>query len=338
MASTDTATEQKAVAFDFKSIDKEGVFEGYASIFGNVDLDNSIVERGAFKKTLQEKDPQDIPVYFDHEKIIGYTLELKETKKGLYTKGWITSDTQAGKETLSLLRNKIVKRMSFAFRIVRDEIIDGIQHIREVNLFEVSVVGIPANPEAVIIGVKRAMPHQDLPLAVEGHGWNEAGARERLESWKDKSRGYLIRGKDDEFSLPIADVIDGELKAVPFAIYAAAVAICAPGGLDISEADAAKIKSHLSRYYEQIKRKPPWDRDKGLDFVELLAAADSEAAFLMLKGEGLDAASTRHLEQTTERFRQALEALGAPSQDTRPAAEEPREVLTEILSIQRNKK
>ena len=50
--------------FEFKvteadSSDDVGVIEGYASTFGNVDLGNDIVEKGAFKKTI--KDQRGIP-------------------------------------------------------------------------------------------------------------------------------------------------------------------------------------------------------------------------------------------------------------------------------------
>ena len=45
--------EHKSVAFELKKEpDADGVFEGYASVFGVVDQGMDVVERGAFTKSL----------------------------------------------------------------------------------------------------------------------------------------------------------------------------------------------------------------------------------------------------------------------------------------------
>ena len=44
----------KSYPTEFKVDEENNVFEGYASIFGNKDAGGDIVQRGAFKKTLQE--------------------------------------------------------------------------------------------------------------------------------------------------------------------------------------------------------------------------------------------------------------------------------------------
>ena len=41
----------KAVRFELKQLDDAGTFTGLASVFGMVDLQGDVIERGAFQKT-----------------------------------------------------------------------------------------------------------------------------------------------------------------------------------------------------------------------------------------------------------------------------------------------
>ena len=47
--------------------EEDGNFSGYASIFGNKDLGNDIVQRGAFLKSLGKKRPKQIKMLFQHK-------------------------------------------------------------------------------------------------------------------------------------------------------------------------------------------------------------------------------------------------------------------------------
>ena len=42
--------EYKSFKLKLKNIDEQGTFEGYASVFGNVDPVGDIVEKGSFQK------------------------------------------------------------------------------------------------------------------------------------------------------------------------------------------------------------------------------------------------------------------------------------------------
>ena len=62
-----------------------GILEGYASTFGNVDLGNDIVERGAFSKSLQDISRVKILNGHNADQLpIGKPLQLYEDEKGLY--------------------------------------------------------------------------------------------------------------------------------------------------------------------------------------------------------------------------------------------------------------
>src|SRR5690606_26696281 len=82
------------------------------------------------------------------------------------------------------------------------------------------------------------------------------------------------------YKLPIADVIDGELRAVPRAIFtAAAVVQGARGGVDIPDSDMPGVRNHLARYYRKMGETTPWERDSlDLLLAEIKAGRRNSAA------------------------------------------------------------
>ena len=80
-----------------------GEFEGYASVWGSVDLGGDMIERGAYKNTLDEwankgQLPQ-LLYYHQDQMLIGDWLEMREDEKGLYVKGrlWVKGDLKIAK-------------------------------------------------------------------------------------------------------------------------------------------------------------------------------------------------------------------------------------------------
>jgi hypothetical protein len=74
----------------------------------------------------------------------------------------------------------------------------------------------------------------------------------------------LAGDKADEFTackLPIADVIDGRLGAVPRAVMAAAQVLeGARGGVRLPDMDVAAVKRSVGRYYEKMGEEAPSKR------------------------------------------------------------------------------
>jgi hypothetical protein len=113
----------------------------------------------------------------------------------------------------------------------------------------------------------------DLPLADRSRRWDGAAAEKRVRKWAGAEdapnakyrRAHLWHeaGKDDRFTgykLLIADVIDGELTAVPRGIIAAAgIVDGARGGLDVPDGDRHRLRNHLARYYQKMGDTPPWE-------------------------------------------------------------------------------
>lgn len=155
------AVEQKRLEFiaELKAVgdDASGEFEGYGSIFGNVNSYGDIVAKGAFAESIKQKMPA---LLWQHNPSspIGVYTDIREDNKGLYVKGKLNLDVQQGKEAYSLLKQGALKGMSIGFMTLVDEMDQetGIRTIKKIDLWEVSLVTFPANDKASVTSVKSA--------------------------------------------------------------------------------------------------------------------------------------------------------------------------------------
>lgn len=149
--------EYKNLSFKIENADlQESMFEGYASVFGNKDSQGDIIERGAFTKTLTESRDR-VKVLWQHNifEPIGRPVEMREDDLGLYIKAKI-SETDTGKKALTLARDGVVNEMSIGYDVVKDDFDRSrdARILKEIRLFEVSLVTFAANPMALVTGVK----------------------------------------------------------------------------------------------------------------------------------------------------------------------------------------
>ena len=141
----------------------EGQFEAYASVFGNVDRAGEIVEPGAFTKTLGEwaEKGETIPVLWGHNmndpfaNIGGVTL-AEEDDHGLKISAQLDLDNPTAKQVYRLMKGRRTNRMSFAYAVREGEGRKDGYHLLDLELFEVSVVQVPANELAEVTVVKSA--------------------------------------------------------------------------------------------------------------------------------------------------------------------------------------
>jgi len=144
-------------SLEIKSLnDRE--FEGHGSIFGNEDLGGDIVIPGAFKNTLkQHKQNNSLPQMFwmhDPSRVAGKWTEMAEDPSGLRVKG-VLADTPLGNEIRTLLQMEAVKGLSIGYRTIRDDFDEkGRRLLKEIELWEVSVVSLPMNPLAQVVHAK----------------------------------------------------------------------------------------------------------------------------------------------------------------------------------------
>lgn len=149
----------------------EGTVEGYAATFDRIpDSYGDVIAAGAFTATLErwEAEGKPIPLLYGHSTDdpkynIGRVVEAREDERGL----WVRCEFDAENETAQYVR-KLVKegrlwQFSFAYSVIdagQVTLEDGTDawELRELELFEVSLVQIPANQRAVVTDVKSAEP------------------------------------------------------------------------------------------------------------------------------------------------------------------------------------
>jgi len=233
----------------------------------------------------------------DWDTPIGRPTGAEERPEGLFVAASI-SDTAHGRDVRTLLRDGVVRKLSIGFKTLGKRYLEGadevaahwkevgyeptsedveraahgVRLLTRVRLYEVSPVAVPANERARVIAVKGVVGFADLPLADRGRAWDGDAARGRVREWSGSSatpsaafrRAFVWFGGEGEsfsdYKLPIADIVDGELKAVPGAVFAAAAAVQgARGGLDVPEVELPGIRAHLGRYYSKMREMPPWE-------------------------------------------------------------------------------
>jgi HK97 family phage prohead protease len=148
--------ETKDFAFEVKAT-SDNTFEGYASVFNNVDSHNDIIQKGAFAKTIQESKRVKVLWQHDITQPIGKPLAMSEDSKGLHVKAKI-SDTALGRDVVQLMKDGVIDELSIGFKTVKDSWDKKSRLIHEVQLFEFSPVTFASNAAASIVGVKGLSP------------------------------------------------------------------------------------------------------------------------------------------------------------------------------------
>ncbi len=171
--------QHKTLTFELKSLDESGVFAGYASVFGVLDSQADIIERGAFKASIAGLDGKgrihEIKLLWQHDlkQPIGVIEVLREDAMGLYIQArlLVNQVAKAG-EAYALIKSGVVGGLSIGYSVVRQRYDEKrkIRHITQVDLWEVSLVTFPANSAAKITVIKGAkypeceLQHLDFAL------------------------------------------------------------------------------------------------------------------------------------------------------------------------------
>lgn len=265
-----TAREWLTAGVEWKADADADTLIGYAAVFGNIDNGGDRIKKGAFAKTIQERVAAgDVPLLDSHiwdaAHTIGTVVSAREDDYGLLIRARL-STAPSVQDLKAKLLDGTIRKMSIGYVPIKEsweKLPDGrvIRNLEEVKWFEASVVPLPMNDAARILAVKGMVPFADLPLAPEDTPWDADAARFRVLQWAggiknlDPNRyrqAFVWYNRDapdqlDAFRLPIADVIDGKLMAVPAAIRAAA-----------REAEDGIEREHLARYFAKMGDVPPW--------------------------------------------------------------------------------
>ena len=170
-----TARETKFSPMDFKRLAADGTFEGYASLFGKLDLGRDMVMPGAFADSLAKRGAAGVKLLYQHDPAepIGVWLDIGEDEVGLRVKGRLMPEVARAREVLSLWRAGALDGLSIGFRTVkgRTDAKTGIRRIEKADLWEISVVTFPMQTGARVHAVKRIMAPGRVPTKREFERW-----------------------------------------------------------------------------------------------------------------------------------------------------------------------
>jgi HK97 family phage prohead protease len=141
---------------EFKEVDDGFVhIKGYASTFGNVDRVGDVIEEGAFSMSLTERMPKLLNQHNMTEPL-GVIDRAYETEKGLIIEARMPKENSMVRDLLPLLKMGAIGDFSIGFSVKDAEMReDGIRILKEIDLWEVSIVTMPANAKAKIMHVKK---------------------------------------------------------------------------------------------------------------------------------------------------------------------------------------
>lgn len=251
----------------FKQLDRKGIpvgiVEGYIATW-DIDRGNDKFMPGAFLEHLTELRQQNRAIRLKdmHGRTVGtFPIEnVKEDGRGLFGIGEINLEVQQGQELYSLVKQGAMTDFSIGFTAKEVEFENGIRVIMKSKVWEGSVVDEPMNPHANITDVKTvnsrlALPKEFTDLTVE---WKSEEAKANKEEYKNAFINW-----DSDYALQVADLIDGELKIIPKAVFAAKVKVSGiRGELPFTHDEEIAVKTTINVLYQDMNLEAPFEKDR----------------------------------------------------------------------------
>jgi HK97 family phage prohead protease len=157
-----------SVPLEIKSIEPDGRFAGYASVFDMTDNQRDRVLRGAFRETLKGR-VREVKLLWQHDQAepIGVFTQMFEDQHGLYVEGRLLMQVARAREAYALLKEGVLSGLSIGYSPLRysTEPDTGVRLLHRVALWEVSLVTFPAN-EASRVNVVKSDAYGALDAAL----------------------------------------------------------------------------------------------------------------------------------------------------------------------------
>jgi hypothetical protein len=135
--------------------------EGYGAYYGNKDRYADVIAPGAFAEFLASEDAKRAVLCWQHDfsQPIGAFEDLHEDEKGLWFRAKI-ANTQQGRDAAELVEAGVLNEFSIGYGVKEAEYPqddpDGVQRIlKNLYLYEISIVTRAANPKATLTGTER---------------------------------------------------------------------------------------------------------------------------------------------------------------------------------------
>lgn len=164
--------QRRDLQLTIKSVSETGEFEGYGSVFGVKDSHADIIVPGAFQKSLAAWGLKGrLPALLwmhDVKEPIGIYTEMREDAVGLYVKGRLLIDADPlAKRAHAHMKAGSLSGLSIGY-VLPDDSYDydkdkGAWLLKEIDLWEVSLVTFPSNDVARISEVKSLLERGETP-------------------------------------------------------------------------------------------------------------------------------------------------------------------------------
>lgn len=205
---------RKSFVFQTKALDEPGTFEGYGNVFGVLDSYNEIVAPGAFAESLQATKAagRTIPVLWQHNMAapIGVYTDVSEDNIGLKVKGQLAvPDVQQANEALALMKMGALSDMSIGYYVVKSSTDEetGVRTLNQLNLVEVSLVTLGANPAAQITAVKSRIESGDFLSVREFEELLREQGFSRSAAAQIAERGYKSLAPSEKGNSAAAEIL-----------------------------------------------------------------------------------------------------------------------------------
>lgn len=142
----------------FVEFDRSGrLIEGYAST-RDLDRTGDVVQPGAFAESLKDFLANPVLTYMhDWSNPIGKIISARIDEFGLFIRAEIS---ETADRVWKLIEEGILRAFSIGYEVVDEKLVDGVNHILGLRLYEVAIVSIPANRRA-LFSVSKALEAGD---------------------------------------------------------------------------------------------------------------------------------------------------------------------------------
>lgn len=195
---------------EFKFLDeKEGIFSGYGSNFGNVDEYGDLIIKGAYKKTLAEwKKTKKLPKmlvqhgYGESGLPIGKWMSMEEDDAGLKVEGKLfPAETELLKHVHMGMKSGELDGLSIGYRAKEWEYGtkpgEPRRTLKQIDLFEVSIVTFPANRSSRVQTIKASdiTTRRDFEKVLRDSGlFSKQDAIRMASAWNPNGRSDSADG------------------------------------------------------------------------------------------------------------------------------------------------
>jgi len=274
-----------AKAFVDKSSAEEGVIQAAVASDGIVDREGDRIDPDGWDLTNFNMNPQ---------LLWGHNVREYRPPIGKVERLWFEGE---GKRKRLMFQPKFDMKDTFAaelFRKVKEGFLNAFSvgfiplerdgnTITKSELLEISLVAVPANPNARVVlrdaGIKSldwedivedkaVVPFRAYDTLPDSASWNASESKKRVKEWAGKDMGKYKRAfawydkenpdKLSSYKLPHHDV-RGEKLVTNWRGVAAAMAslLGARGGVNVPDKDRRGIYNHLKRHYAQFDKPVP---------------------------------------------------------------------------------